>query len=597
MFETLNTRVAESAVGRWFRLDGSGHPKQREGSLFTTELRAGTTTFFAMAYIIAVNASILADSGGTCVCESTADDPICLRNEAYALCKEVIRRDLITTSAAVAALASVLMGFFANLPVALAPGLGLNAYFAYSVVGFNGSGTVTYQEALAAVFLEGWLFFILSIFGIRQWLARIIPRSLTLATGAGIGLFIALIGLGSAGLGVCRMVARITIASPSTLYPHNLPSVVYFDTNAYHFARMALSREFLMDRDPDHTNYCLSHVLRSPTMWLGIFVGGIFTTLLLLYRVRGAIIIGILLVSIISWPRTTSVTLFPHTPVGDSNFDFFKKVVTFHKLEKIGNALDYNYAKGQVWIALITFLYVDLFDTTGTLYSMAKFSGVMNPRTRDFEGSTVAYMIDAFSISMGALMGTSPVTAFIESATGISDGGKTGITAMVTGFCFFIAVFFSPIFASIPSYATGGALVLVGSLMIKNVVDINWHYVGDAVPAFLTLILIPFTYNIAYGLITGIITYVLLNTLPWGIRRLTGGRISPPGFEDEREPWGLPEDGLLPLWMRKLARGDRRFWTDDESYADDHSVRSHKTIDEGVDSTGKTSEEVEKGRV
>ncbi|KAH7338449.1 purine transporter [Rhizoctonia solani] len=572
MFETLNTRVAESAIGRWFRLDGSGHPKQREGSLFTTELRAGTTTFFAMAYIIAVNASILADSGGTCVCESTAADPICLQNEAYALCKEVVRRDLITTSAAVAALASVLMGFFANLPVALAPGLGLNAYFAYSVVGFNGSGSVTYQEALAAVFLEGWIFFILSVFGIRQWLARIIPRSLTLATGAGIGLFIALIGLGSAGLGV--------VGGDYT----NLVGLGGCTAEC--------------DQGSRTCKLLLVHVLRSPTMWLGIFVGGIFTTLLLLYRVRGAIIIGILLVSIISWPRTTPVTLFPHTAVGDSNFEFFKKVVAFHKLEKIGNALDYNYGKGQVWIALITFLYVDLFDTTGTLYSMAKFSGVMNPRTRDFEGSTVAYMVDAFSISMGALMGTSPVTAFIESATGISDGGKTGITAMVTGFCFFIAVFFAPIFASIPSYATGGALVLVGSLMIKNVVDINWHYVGDAVPAFLTLILIPFTYNIAYGLITGIITYVLLNTLPWAIRRLSGRRISPPGYEDEREPWSIPEDGLFPRWMRKLASGDRRFWVDDdESYGDDRSVRSRRTVDEGADSTSKTSEEAEKGRV
>lgn len=572
MFETLNTKVAESAVGRWFRLDGSGHPRQREGSLFTTELRAGTTTFFAMAYIIAVNASILADSGGTCVCQSTADDPICVANTEYALCKEVVRRDLITTSAAVAALASVLMGFFANLPVALAPGLGLNAYFAYSVVGFNGSGKVTYQEALAAVFLEGWIFFFLSIFGIRQWLARIIPRSLTLATGAGIGLFIALIGLGSAGLGV--------VGGDYT----NLVGLG------------GCTSEY---RDPDHANYCLSHVLRSPTMWLGIFVGGIFTTLLLLYRVRGAIIIGIMLVSIISWPRTTPVTLFPHTEVGDSNFDFFKKVVAFHKLEKIGNALDYNYSKGQVWIALVTFLYVDLFDTTGTLYSMAKFSGVMNPRTRDFEGSTVAYMVDAFSISMGALMGTSPVTAFIESATGISDGGKTGITAIVTGICFFIAVFFAPIFASIPGYATGGALVLVGSLMIKNVVDINWHYVGDAVPAFLTLILIPFTYNIAYGLITGILTYVLLNTLPWAIRRLSGRRISPPGYEDEREPWAIPEDGLMPQWMRKLARGERRFWVDDDdSYRQDNdSVHTRRSTEGGVDSTGKASAEVEKGRV
>ncbi|QRW20613.1 xanthine/uracil permease [Rhizoctonia solani] len=326
-------------------------------------------------------------------------------------------------------------------------------------------------------------------------------------------------------------------------------------------------------------------------MWLGIFVGGIFTTLLLLYRVRGAIILGILLVSIISWPRTTPVTLFPHTAVGDSNFDFFKKVVAFHKLEKIGNALDYNYGKGQVWIALITFLYVDLFDTTGTLYSMAKFSGVMNPRTRDFEGSTVAYMVDAFSISMGALMGT-PVTAFIESATGISDGGKTGITAIVTGFCFLHCRFSLPPSSQYSWLRDRGALVLVGSLMIKNVVDINWHYVGDAVP-FLDshhypIHLQPTASSIAYGLITGIVTYVLLNTLPWAIRRLSGRRISPPGYEDEREPWSIPDDGLLPLWMRKLAH---------ENFGDNNSVRSHKTANEGVDSTGKTSEEVEKGRI
>jgi len=563
MFETLNTRVAESAVGRWFRLDGSGHPKQREGSLFTTEIRAGTTTFFAMAYIIAVNAAILADSGGTCECPRTAEDPICLADAAYAACKEVVRRDLITTSAAVAALSSCLMGFFANLPVALAPGLGLNAYFAYSVVGFNGSGSVSYREALAAVFLEGWLFFILSLFGIRQWLARIIPRSLTLATGAGIGLFISLIGLSSGGLGV--------IGGDYT----NLVGLGGC-TDEY--------------KDPAHPNFCMSHVLRSPSMWLGIFAGGIFTTLLLLYRVRGAIIIGIMLVSIISWPRTTNVTLFPHTPLGDDNFEFFKKVVAFHKLEKIGNAIDYNYAKGHVWIALVTFLYVDLFDTTGTLYSMAKFSGVMNPRTKDFEGSTVAYMVDAFSISMGALMGTSPVTAFIESATGISDGGKTGITAIVSGLCFFIAVFFAPIFASIPPYATGGALVLVGSLMIKNVVDINWNYIGDAVPAFLTLIIIPFTYNIAYGLIAGIVTYILLNTLPWGIRKLTGRRISPPGYDDERDPWAIPDDGLVPLWMRKIAKGDRRFWADDEEVEVEREQGSVRSFERG-ESVGKESDE------
>jgi len=421
------------------------------------------------------------------------------------------------------------------------------------VVGFHGTGTITYREALAAVFLEGWLFFILSILGIRQWLARIIPKSLTLATGAGIGLFIALIGLGSGGLGVVGGDYNNMVGLGGC-------------TDDY--------------RDPDHTNYCLSHVLRSPTMWLGVFVGGIVTVLLLLYRVRGAIIIGILMVSIISWPRNSVVTTFPHTPVGDSNFDFFKQVVTFHKLEKIGNAIDYNYSKGHVWVALITFLYVDLFDTTGTLYAMAKFSNVMNPRTKDFEGSTMAYCIDAFSISMGSLMGTSPVTAFIESATGISDGGKTGITAIAAGFCFFIAIFFAPIFASIPAYATGGALVIVGSLMIRNVVEINWNYIGDAVPAFLTLIMIPFTYNIAYGLITGIISYTLLNGIPYLLRKVSGNRISPPGYETDRDEWTIPEDGLLPLWMRKVIKGDRRFWEDNSDVDLDHT-RSQGTSPEG----------------
>lgn len=226
-----------------------------------------------------------------------------------------------------------------------------------------------------------------------------------------------------------------------------------------------------------------------------LFLCSIFTVLLMMYRVRGAILIGIFLTSIVSWPRPTRVTYFPHTENGDAMFDFFKQVVTFRPLKYIGNALDYNYGSGQVWYALITFLYVDILDTTGTLYSMAKFAGLRDPVTLDFEGSTLAYCTDAFCISMGALMGTSPVTAYIESATGISEGGKTGITAMVTGLAFFVSVFFAPIFASIPPWATGGALIIVGSLMIRNVRDINWDYLGDAVPAFLTLLIIPLTYK------------------------------------------------------------------------------------------------------
>ncbi|KAI0337857.1 hypothetical protein BDW22DRAFT_847389 [Trametopsis cervina] len=523
LIHRINATVADSFAGRWFRLEGSGHPRQRVGSRFLTEIRAGLTTWAAMAYIISVNASIISDTGGTCVCPTNDG---CATDPTYALCVDEVRRDLITTTAAVAALASFLMGLLANLPVGMAPGLGLNAYFTYSVVGFHGTGIITYREALAAVFLEGWIFFILSLLGLRQWLARIMPQSLVLSVGAGIGLFIAFIGLSSGGLGVVGgdTVNLVGLGGCKPQY-------------------------FVSD---DLANYCASHVLQSPTMWLGIFVGGVFTVFLMLYRVKGAILIGIFLTSIISWPRPTAVTFFPHTPAGDEAFDFFKQVVTFRPLKLVGNAIDYNYSNGRVWYALITFLYVDILDTTGTLYSMAKFAGLRDPVTLDFENSTIAYCVDAFSISMGALMGTSPVTAFIESATGISEGGKTGITAMVTGLAFFVSVFFSPIFASIPSWATGGALVIVGSLMIRNVRDINWDYVGDAVPAFLTLIIIPLTYNIAYGVIAGIVSYVLINSVAYALRRLSNDRIIPPNY-DEAEPWVIPPGSIVPTWMLWVA--------------------------------------------
>ncbi|KIM32264.1 hypothetical protein M408DRAFT_326887 [Serendipita vermifera MAFF 305830] len=539
--ESVNEKVAKSFVGRHFHLEGSGVKNERKGSKFLTEMRAGVTTFSAMVYIISVNAIILSATGGNCVCNGGADDPICLANEEYALCKDEIRRDLITATAAVSCLSSFLMGLFANLPVTLAPGMGLNAYFAFSVVGFNGTGQIPYGKALAAVFLEGWLFMILSILGIRQWLARTIPRSLTLATGAGIGLFIAFIGLLPAGgIGVI-----------GGDYSNLVGLGGCTDEN----------------QDPEHAYFCLTGVLRRPTIWIGIFLGGFLTVLLMMYRIRGAILCGILLVSIISWPRSTAVTYFPYTPAGDANFDFFRKVVTFRPIQRTLNAIDYDYKDGQIWVALITFLYVDIMDTTGTLYSMARFAGVMNEKTADFENSTIAYCIDAFSISIGALLGTSPVTAFIESATGISEGGKTGLTAMASGVCFFISIFFAPIFASIPAWATGGALVISGSLMIRNVVDINWKYLGDAVPAFLTLIVIPFSFNIAYGLIAGIFAMIILKGIPWGLNKISGGRIQPPNYED-REDWGFPSGGLAPMWAKKLAKGDKKFWEADEDSVD-----------------------------
>ena len=189
-----NVAVARSFVGRRFRLEGSGHPKERKGSYFFTEIRAGLATFFAMAYIISVNATIVSQSGGTCVCPPDSPD-LCDSNEEYMICVSEIQRDLVTGTAAIACLTTFCMGLLANMPIALAPGMGLNAYFAYTVVGYHGSGLVPYEVAVTAVFVEGFVFVGLTIFGLRQWLARAIPASIKLATGVGIGLYLTLVSL------------------------------------------------------------------------------------------------------------------------------------------------------------------------------------------------------------------------------------------------------------------------------------------------------------------------------------------------------------------------------------------------------------------
>ncbi|KAI0886106.1 permease family-domain-containing protein [Annulohypoxylon maeteangense] len=533
-----NAKVAHSSVGRWFQLEGSGHPKERKGSYFFTELRAGVAAFFAMAYIIAVNSSIVADTGGTCVCDGGVDDPICNVNEDYLLCAAEVKRDLVTATAAIAALSSFCMGLFANLPVSLAPGMGLNAYFAYTVVGYHGTGTVPYSVALTAIFVEGWVFFALALFGLRQWLARAIPRSIKLATSVGIGLFLTLIGFTySEGIGL------LTGAKSTPL-------------------ELAGCTSDMLDQV---TGICPSGAkMRNPTLWIGIFCGGVFTALLMMYRVKGAIIAGILLVSIISWPRGTSVTYFPYTAVGDSEFNFFKQVVDFHRITKTLGVQQWDISEygGQFGLAFITFLYVDILDCTGTLYSMARFAHVVDPVTEDFEGSTIAYMVDAISISIGSLLGSPPVTAFIESGAGISEGGRTGITSMTTGLCFFVSIFFAPIFASIPPWATGCVLVLVGSMMMQAVTEINWRYIGDAVPAFVTICAMPFTYSIADGLIGGICLYITLNTTVWVIEKASGGRLVPPNkAEKDHWTWRVP-GGILPPWLVRLSTGKKDFWRD-----------------------------------
>ncbi|KAI1098240.1 xanthine/uracil permease family protein-like protein [Jackrogersella minutella] len=537
-FALIEDRINASTFGRVFRLDGSGHPKTIRGASFFREVRAGLTTFATMAYIVAVNAAVLADSGGTCVCpEHTA--PGCPGDPSYANCQAVLKRDLITSTAALAGLASIAFGFFTNLPVALGPGMGLNAYFTYQVVGWHGTGKVPYQIALTAIFVEGFIFVFLALTGMRQWLVRMIPATIKTACGVGIGLFLTEIGLSySAGIGA------ITGGFSTPLAIGGCPA------------------EFLDDKGE-----CASHIMTNPGMWIGIFIGGVFVAFLMAFKVKSAIIIGIGIVSIMSWPRNTPFTYFPYTEAGEERFQFFKQVVAFHPIQSVLNVNEWslqNTSGAQFAMALITFLYVDIIDCTATLYSMAKFCGVVK-ENGDFPRSTIAYCTDAMMISIGSLFGCSPVTAFIESGAGIAEGGRTGLTAISTGVCFLICLFFAPILASVPPWATGSTLILVGCLMIRQVININWQYIGDAVPSFVTLAFMPFSYSVAYGLIAGMMVYVVLNTMIWVVVRLSNDRVTPSNWhEKEVYDWGMGSRDV-PGWMKSLKRKvlPARFQTDD----------------------------------
>ncbi|KAG9242455.1 xanthine/uracil permease family protein-like protein [Calycina marina] len=521
----IDLKVSTSTFGRVFRLDGSGHPKERKGSKFLTEIRAGLTTFFTMAYIIAVNASIIVDSGATCVCHNTTDDPQCRVDADYAACLIGINRDIITATAIIGGLGSMAFGFFTNLPVAIGPGMGMNAYFAYQVVGFHGSGSVKYRAALTAVFIEGFIFVILSLIGMRQWLVKIIPASIKTASGVGIGMFLTLVGMSySAGIGL------VTGSSPTPTEIAGCPP------------------EY---RDP-FTGICHSHKMTNPAMWIGIMCGGVLTAYLMAYKFKAAILIGISVVSILSWPRNTPFTYFTHDPTGDSRFEFFKHIIYFHPIKNTLVAQDWNIASADrhFVLALFTFLYVDIIDASATLYSMARFSGVVDPETGDFPRSTLAYCTDAVMISIGSLFGCSPVTTVIESGAGITEGGRTGLTAITTGICFLISLFFAPIFASIPPWATGCTLMLVGCMMMRQVVSVNWSYIGDALPAFITMVTMPFTYSVSYGLIAGLFSYTALNGMLFITRKITGGRIEPPDA-DNAEYWTInPHAGSPPWFIR-----------------------------------------------
>lgn len=430
-------------------------------------------------------------------------------NPGYSDCLSTVRKDLIVATVASSLIGCVIMGIFANLPLALAPGMGANAYFAYTVVGFHGSGNISYENALAAVFIEGVLFVIISAVGLRAKLAKLVPKPVRISSSAGIGLFLAFIGLqNNEGIGLIGYSSStlITIgACPASSRASLAPVITFPNGTVALLPGGSVSGEI----------YCLHNRMESPTFWLGL-VGFVIIAYCLVKNIKGAMIYGIVFVTAVSWFRDTQVTAFPNTPAGDSAYDYFKKIVDVHKIKSTAGALSFSsIGKGYFWEALVTFLYVDILDTTGTLYSMARFAGFAD-ENGDFEGQYFAFMSDASSIVVGSLLGTSPVTVFIESSTGIREGGRTGMTALTVAGYFMLSFFFTPLLASIPAWAVGPPLILVGVLMMRSVVEIDWDDMKQAIPAFITLLLMPLTYSIAYGLIGGIGTYIVLNLWDWG---------------------------------------------------------------------------------
>ncbi|KAL4443804.1 hypothetical protein ABPG75_011541 [Micractinium tetrahymenae] len=540
--DRLNSMVAESAVGRFFQV------KERN-TTFTQELRSGLVTFLTVAYILAVNANIVTNTGGMCVVDGTckAGIPPAFQSDDCQACITKLRASLISATAAACVISHFLMGVIGNLPLAVCPAMGLNAYFTYTVVGFMGSGRVAYNAALSAVFIEGFIFMLVTILGVRSKLVELIPRSIMLATSAGIGLFLAFIGMqASEGLGVAtyNSATLVTLGGCAPQYRTNqytIPgsaiasvgapdSICYIDSST---GNVTYNGGLFV---PSDSYSCSSAgVMRSATLWLGI-AGGMLMTVLMAKNAKGAIMVGILFVTFISWiPTDGNKARYIENPDGCQpngqyadgasclytpemrRWDYFKKVVSAPDTSATAGKFDFSgFKSGDLWIALITFLYVDFLDATGTFYSMANFlsnyiPGFVDQKKKRFPRQTAAFMVDGASISIGACLGTPPLTVYIESASGIREGARTGIATLMVGFCFFIALFFSPLLATVPPYATGPALILVGALMMINIVKVPWDRVGEAVPAFLTIVVMPFTYSVAYGFIAGIIGYIIIN--------------------------------------------------------------------------------------
>jgi adenine/guanine/hypoxanthine permease len=396
------------------------------GTTVRTEVFAGLTTFLTMAYIVAVNPVILGAAG------------LPIAGVAVATCLS-------------SGFASILMGLLSNYPLALAPGMGLNAYFTYTVV--KGMG-LPWQTALGCVFISGVAFLLLTVAGVRRLIIRALPRSLFAAVGGGIGLFIAFIGLRDAG---------IIVADPGTV--------------------VGLGK------------------LTAPTTALAIF-GVLLMAALQARAVTGAMLIGILVTAAAAW----ALGLSHFAPAAFSLSDLGS---TAFKLD-IPAALNLRGGVGLSLIEIVfVFLFVDMFDNIGTLVAVTKRAGFVAP-----DGSVPRMnrilLADSISMLFGALAGTSPVTSYIESASGVAVGGRTGLTSVVVGILFLCTLFFAPIVQAIPAIATAPALILVGALMMGALTEVAWGNPGEAIPAFLTVIMIPPSYSIANGLAFGITSYAVL---------------------------------------------------------------------------------------
>lgn len=398
-----------------------------------TEVLAGITTFLTMAYILAVNPNILSATG-------------------------MDKGALFTTTVIASAFATLLMAFYAKLPFGLAPGMGLNAFFAYTVCLTMG---YTWQFALTAVLIEGLIFILLTVTNLREKIVDAIPVTLKNAIGAGIGLFISFIGLQNAGIIVNNDATLISMGN-----------------------------------------------ITSGTALLGM-IGLVVTSLLLVKGVRGALLFGILITTLIG------------IPMGITKFDGIFS--TPPSIEPIFWQFEWhNIFTKEMIVVVFTFLFVDMFDTIGTLVGVTTKAGMMDKNGK-IPHLKQAFMVDAIGTTVGAMLGTSTITTFVESASGVGEGGRSGLTSFVTAVCFLLSLFFAPFFLSVPGAATAPVLILVGLMMMSSVLKVNFADYSEAIPAFICIIFMPLAYSISDGIVLGMISYVLINLLTGKYKKLTIG--------------------------------------------------------------------------